>query len=410
MKFSHIADCHIGSYRDERMRDLTIEAFRSAVNISIDENVDFVLISGDLFNTSIPSIDSLKATTSELKRLLDRNIPVYVIAGSHDFSPSGKTMLDVLDNAGLCKNVVKGSVNEEGLLSLNVTTDLKTNIKITGMIGKRGTLEKSYYKSLDTSSLEKLEGFKIFMFHSAITELKPKGLDNMESAPMSFLPKGFNYYAGGHVHSVMKVSSKELGGVIAYPGPLFPNSFSELEALNHGGFYIFDSSIPELLKFVPVEIKKVFPIKLDATNLSPDIVTNKILELAKDEVRDKIVLLRIKGKLVSGRPSDIDMKSIFEAFYDSGAYFVMKNTSSLVSDEFEEISVDSSSIHDIEEKVVKENVGQFKFSKLDFDSDMEHKKSLEMLEILDVEKQDGENQKEFEERIIDNLGLFKEDS
>ncbi len=409
MKFSHIADCHIGSYRDERMRNLTIEAFRNAIDISISENVDFLLISGDLFNTSIPSIDSLKAVTIELKRLLDEKIPVYVIAGSHDFSPSGKTMLDVLDNAGLCKNVVKGSVNEEGLLSLKVTVDPKTNIKIAGMIGKRGTLERSYYKSLDTSSLEKLDGFKIFMFHSAITELKPKELDNMESAPMSFLPKGFNYYAGGHVHSVIKVSSKELGGVIAYPGPLFPNSFSELETLKKGGFYIFDSSIPELLKFVPVETRPVFPVVLDATNMSPNSVSDKLIEYSKNNVRDKIVLLRIKGKLVSGRSSDIDMKSIFEEFYDSGAYFVMKNTASLVSEEFQEISVDSASIHDIEEKVVKENIGQFKFSKLKFDSEVELEKSLEMLEILDVEKQDGENQKEFEERIIDNLGIFKEE-
>ena len=204
MKFSHIADCHIGAWRDPKLKELNIKAFFEAIAISLKEKVDFILISGDLFNTSLPGIDKLKDVVKILKNLQNKEIPVYLIPGSHDFSPSGKTMLDVLEEAGLCINVVKGKVDENKKLNLQFTVDKKTGAKITGMLGKRGMLERSFYEELNREPLEKEPGFKIFMFHTALTELKPKKLEMMESAPISLLPKNFDYYAGGHVHIVEK--------------------------------------------------------------------------------------------------------------------------------------------------------------------------------------------------------------
>ncbi len=223
MKFAHLADCHIGAWRDPKLKELPMQAFEKAIEKCMEEKVDFVLISGDLFNTSLPGIEYLKRTVRKLKGLKQKNIETYVIAGSHDFSPSGKTILDVLEEAGLIHNVVKGSI-ENNKLRLRFTIDEKTKAKITGMLGKKGMLERSYYESLDKTNLEKESGFKIFMFHSAISELKPKELEKMDSSPISFLPKGFDYYAGGHVHIVKDISLEGYKNVV-YPGPLFPNNF-----------------------------------------------------------------------------------------------------------------------------------------------------------------------------------------
>ena len=139
MKFAHLADCHIGSWRDPKLRDISTKAFTKAIDTCIENIVDFILISGDLFNTYLPSIDRLKSAVIKLKQLKDKNIPVYIIAGSHDFSPSGRTMLDVLESAGLLKNVVKGEVIDNKL-KLNFTIDKKTNTKIAGMLGKKVSL------------------------------------------------------------------------------------------------------------------------------------------------------------------------------------------------------------------------------------------------------------------------------
>ena len=179
MKFAHFADVHIGSWRDPRLAMVSTEAFVRAIDVCYEKNVDFILISGDFFNTSLPSIDSLKASVSKLKEIKDRGILVYIIAGSHDFSPTGKTMLGVLESAGLVINVMQGDVIDNRL-QLKFTTDKKTGAKITGIIGKKGMLERKYFENLMKENLENEEGFKIFMFHTAISEFKPEGLEKME--------------------------------------------------------------------------------------------------------------------------------------------------------------------------------------------------------------------------------------
>ena len=79
MRFAHIADCHIGGWIEDKLKELTIIAFKKAVEICINENVDFVLIAGDLFNTAIPQIELIKQATEGLKRLKDKDIMVYLL-------------------------------------------------------------------------------------------------------------------------------------------------------------------------------------------------------------------------------------------------------------------------------------------------------------------------------------------
>src|SRR3989338_6729636 len=163
MKFSHIADCHIGSWRDPKLREASLDAFLMATAKSKEELVDFILICGDLFNTSLPAIDKLKIVVKKLKELKESDIPVYIIPGSHDFSPSGKTILDVLENAGLVINVVKGRV-VENKLSLVFTEDKKTGAKITGLLARKGCLKRAITKHWIKSILRKKKGSKYLCF------------------------------------------------------------------------------------------------------------------------------------------------------------------------------------------------------------------------------------------------------
>ncbi|MBW2993070.1 hypothetical protein KY317_00675, partial [Candidatus Woesearchaeota archaeon] len=329
-------------------------------------------------------------------------IPVYIIAGSHDFSPSGKTMLDVLEKAGLFVNVAKGEAVEERL-KLNFTVDSKTGAKITGMIGKKGGLEKEFYRDLIRENLEQEEGYKIFMFHSALDEFKPEDLKEMEGHPVSFLPKGFDYYAGGHVHYIFQ--RKEPGyGLIAFPGPCFPNNFKELEKLGRGGFYIADVSDGKTtIGYEPVQIHNVFTMNIDAGHKTPEDVEKEILShIENKQLNNTIITMRVSGKLSLGRPGDVDFKRIFEKIYGKSAYFVMKNTSKLICEEFEEIKVEKESPEEIENSLIKEHVGKISVS--DFDTAKEEKITKELISALDTEKQEGERISDFEQRIKDDAG------
>lgn len=401
MKYAHLADLHLGSWRDPKMRELSTKAFLTAMDQCLEQNVDFILLAGDIFNTSLPSLDTLKIVTKKLKELYDKNIPVYAIAGSHDYSPSGKTMIEVLEEAGLLKNVCKGTVDKDTQeLHLQFTIDKKTSAKITGIVGKKGQLDRYYYHHLHLTDLEKEPGYKIFLFHTTIAELKPKHLEKIDSEPVSFLPKGFNYYAGGHIHHPTKINLPGYG-TLTYPGALFPNNFAEIEKYSPGGYYLVEvESAQQSIEWIPVEVIKHHSLILDCNHKLPEAIAQKIINYFETRnVVQGLVTIRLKGTMARGKEADIHFGSIFQQLYDLGAYFIMKNTSELSSEEFEEIKIAESNPAFIEEQVIKEHLQQIKL----FDKEQEFHLTTSLLASLNTTKKEGETVTDFQKRVEEEI-------
>ena len=392
MKFAHLADCHLGGWREEKLRELGLDTFREAIEICIKENTAFVLISGDLFNSALPNIELLKDTAEILNKLKENDINVYIVPGSHDFSVSGKTMLDVLEKAGLLENVSKFNEKDGKLL---FTID-KTNTKITGLAGLRGGLDKNYYEILDKKSLEDEKGFKIFLFHHGLNEFKPRELEMVEMQSSKNLPNNFDYYAGGHIHYIF--DSEFNKGRLVFPGALFPNNFKELEEFKHGGFYIVNKSErPGLeLKRVELNLRDVKSFSFNADDKSPEEVQNLLMEINED-VYDKIVSLRVEGVLRNGKPSDIDFKKIIGILEERGAYIVLRNTNKLESKEFQEMDIKSGSVKEVEEEIIKKYLSGDEL----FKNEKEEMKIVEnLMEALNKSKEEGERNFDFENRIF----------
>ena len=74
MKYAHLADLHLGSWRDEEMRKLSTATFEKAINSCINQKVDFILFAGDIFNNALPAIDIVNFLAFTLQKLkkLDR--------------------------------------------------------------------------------------------------------------------------------------------------------------------------------------------------------------------------------------------------------------------------------------------------------------------------------------------------
>ncbi len=408
MRFAHLADLHIGSWRESKMGELSSKAFIEAVDICVREKVDFILFAGDLFNTALPAIDKLKLVTKKLKELQDNQIPVYAIPGSHDFSPSGKTMIDVLENAGLLTNVCKGKI-VNGLIQLKLTIDQKTGTGITGILGKKGMLDRTYYENLDYEHLQKEispVSYKVFMFHTTLTELKPKSQEKSESQPVSFLPKGFDYYAGGHLHLRIEEQLPEYSKII-YPGPLFPNSFSELEECGSGGFYVINiadkTTKDQLLTWVPIQSVEPLSIKIESKHQTPAQIEEQIKQqLENHDLNNKLITLRLSGHLISGKVNDINFKSIAEISQQKGAYHLLKNISGLQSEEMAEISgLSASTAEETEERIIQEHLQQIKTDFLDKEGELRLVHNL--LHAANAEKAEGETKTTFEKRILEEM-------
>ncbi|MDP3639935.1 MAG: exonuclease SbcCD subunit D [Nanoarchaeota archaeon] len=414
MRYAHLADLHLGSWREPKMRDLSTKAFLTAIDDCLQRNVDFILFAGDFFNTSLPGVDTLKIVAKKLKELQEKSLPLYCIAGSHDFSPSGKTMLDVLEEGGLLVNVCKGSVDPQTKkLHLSFTVDKKTGAKITGILGRRGLLDKAYYENLDLESLENEPAYKIFLFHTTLTELKPKHLEHLESQPVSFLPKGFDYYAGGHVHHPTKIEQPGYG-TLTYTGALFPNSFAEVEKYGKGGYFIVDvpsegksekeraslessqQKVAQQVAWIPLEVVKHLPLILSCDGKSPDVISFEMLNYFENkEIKDALLTIRLTGKLGSGKISDIKFRDVFQQLLERGAYSILKNTSQLQAESFEEIKIKADNPETIEEELIKEHLQQMKT----FDRETELQLTKSLLGVLNTSKKEGETVMDFQGRV-----------
>lgn len=375
MKFSHLADCHVGGWKEDKLKELSIESFEKAIEISIKEQVEFVLIAGDLFDNAMPSIDILKRTTHSLRKLYEHKIPVYVIHGSHDYSVSGKTMLDVLEKAGLMENVCKLTDSRLEFTNFN-------DIKITGLIGKRSSLELEDFRNLNIQELEKEQGFKIFMFHTGIEEFKPTDLKEVKCTPLTLFPKGFNYYAGGHIHYIFNIKFGQ--GILAYPGPLFPNNIRELEQLGNGGFYIVNINDEIKLDYRDIKLKEVETFNFRVDNKTPEEIESLILENITD-VQNKIVILKIEGKM-KGQPSQIDFKKIYSSI--ENPYAILRITSRLEGDQFKALEINLDEGEDFETSIIKNY------------KELNGELIKKLIQILDKEKDEGERVSDFESTII----------
>jgi len=411
-KFAHITDCHLGSWRNPKLRDLNLQAFERSILISIKEQVDFILITGDFFDVNIPQLAPVKKAVEILKRARDSGIPIYMIYGSHDFNTANISMIDILHSAELFIKPTEFQFNSDSVM-LKFFVDKKTGAKITGISGRKVGLDKEIYEKLDKKKLESEDGFKIFLLHRGIQEIVPLNMQFRDSLPISLVPKGFDYYGGGHIHK--RVEKKIDNSLIIYPGPLFGSTFQDLEETAKGekrGFYIisFDTQIFEC-KFIEIKVadilyKEIFSQKWSSEKLK-DEITKNISEL---EVKNKIVLIKVKGKLF-GKRSNIDFGKFGLDISKRGAILSFININNLSTDETQSIVVQSSNKFDIEREMFHESIKNFQTEstlsikvKNQINSKLTGKPgeniSISLLDILRNEKLENENTSTYEDRII----------
>lgn len=396
MKFAHIADCHLGSWRDSRLSELGLEAFKEALDTSIDEEVDFILFSGDILDTSRPSIDILSPAVEKLREVDENGIDMYYVQGSHDYSPTGKTMLEILRAAGLIKNVVKGAQGPDGELRLKFT-EVDEGVKLVGMPGRKGSLEGGFYGDLDRDHLEEEDGFKIFMFHSGIEEYRPEIFKHMDSIPLSLLPKGFDYYAGGHLHK-RGIYEEEDYGTIAFPGYSFPPGPRELEAFGSGGFYVVNCDEGVEPEWQPIELCDILTLEFDAQNKTPEDVRTEIdEELEGREAEGTVLMLKIAGTLKEGRESEIGLREVSERLKEEGAITVKTNTNKLSTREYEEVSIEAGDREELEGRLTEEHADQFELGGRSKEEKIELTEDL--FRVLSLEQGEDETNETYERKI-----------
>ncbi|MBX0357207.1 DNA repair exonuclease [Halobacillus sp. Nhm2S1] len=277
IRFIHSADLHIDSLFKtkgnfpgellEKLRKSTFEAFDRLIDACINHKVDFLLITGDLYNEEIRSIKAQVHLRRGFERLQEKGIHVYISYGNHDYI-EGKTLpIEMPGNVHIfeSQNVEHFPFEKEG----------KVLAHIYGF-----SYETREVRDRKVQDFNKVEGadYHIGMLHGSLDT----NTDHDVYAPFSLEElkgKGMDYWALGHIHKRSVLSTDP---PVLYPGNIQGRSRKEA---GEKGCYLVEHTRGEW-KYHLVPLQSITYVSTSVSDLESTTFEEleEILENAKDKV------------------------------------------------------------------------------------------------------------------------------
>ncbi len=240
MKLMHLSDLHLGKLAlEQSMIDDQKYILNQIIDIVKKEKVDIVLIAGDVYDKSIPTIEAVNLFSNFLTKLYKLKVLVFVISGNHDSKDRlsfGNELF--VDNGIYIEGIFNGNLrcetinDKDGKLNIYMLPFIKpVEIKRFYPDEIIDTYEDAIKCILKHSSINKNER-NIIMVHQFVTSLGEDvirsdsesislgGIDNIDVT----LFKDFDYVAMGHIHGPQKVGRE----TVRYSGSPLKYSFSEV--------------------------------------------------------------------------------------------------------------------------------------------------------------------------------------
>lgn len=348
MKVIHTSDWHIGQTLYQYSRDEEHKYFFNQLkNIVLEEKPDALIVSGDIFHASTPSVMSQRLyyhALVELSRLYD-DLQIIVTAGNHD-SPSRLEAprelweafnVTVIGNLDFYKEVQENGLTYD---ASKIQIPVRRNDEIVGWIlavpfinaGNYPSVKEddgyskrvfSFYNNLknnlklneqyaENHSIIAMGHFMISGVDSASQNKLTGGLESVVSTEMSAI-SGIDYWAMGHVHHPQNV-----GENIRYSGSpfamtfneIYPHSVTVVEIENHN----VDIKIREIEPLVPVVD---FPFKPNSYDDAPS-KDELFAEIVKVLDNECYVRLHVRTDMPL---SDMDNARIQELFEGKNAKY-----------------------------------------------------------------------------------------
>jgi DNA repair protein SbcD/Mre11 len=117
MRLLHTSDWHLGrSFHREDLLAAQAQFVDFLVETVVSERVDAVLVSGDVYDRALPSVDAVALCNEALGRLMRTGVRVVLISGNHDSARRLGFGADLIDEAGVHLRTDPRRVGEPVLL------------------------------------------------------------------------------------------------------------------------------------------------------------------------------------------------------------------------------------------------------------------------------------------------------
>ena len=336
MKFSHISDTHLGLIQyglEEREQDI-YDSFNQAIDISIQDKVDFVIFAGDIFHTPNPSGTAILQMANALKRLKENEIESFFVLGEHDISRVRSTPIPyVYHNLEFSKYVGRG----EPVYYKDVMIVGFDKIRKNEMTG----LEEKFLRV--ESLADEHKGHKILVLHQGITEVN-KFAGEVNSTD---LPKNFTYYAMGHLHDKFLKQYDHLKGPLAYPGSTEMTTSEGIKETEKGFFKVDISDDEAKPEWIKLDTRPQISVKTEFENIDSAIkeLNEKISGLEKKPIIEiKIHGENLERDAIEGKIADLALKSLhfsWKIFQNDDESSVLLNRPAQIDQELFKLAVNS---------------------------------------------------------------------
>ena len=242
MKFLHTADLHIG----KKLFELSLiedqkYILEQIAGIAEKEQVDAVLIAGDVYDRAVPSTEAVSLLDSFLTGLQEKGIPVIMISGNHD-SPERVAFADaILEKQGLYiagnyQEPLKTVVLEDEYGPVHFVCMPFVKPAVTGSSTGAEAVEHMLSKLPMTLSMRQryvlLTHYFVVGEQGEVPELSDSEMDvnvgGLDSVPVSLF-QNFCYVALGHIHKPQQIGKLQHANKshVHYSGSPLKYSFSE---------------------------------------------------------------------------------------------------------------------------------------------------------------------------------------
>ena len=301
-RFIHAADLHLDSpFRGlgetsprlaELLHSATFRALDRIVGHAIDSNSDFVVLAGDLYDSSDRSLRALVEFRRQMERLAEHDIGAYVVHGNHDPLNGWGSEFQMPPNVF----VFDGEVRAQPVVRNGREIALVTGVSYTK---ERVTenLARSFQRTLG-------DVYSIALLHANVGSQSGHA-DYAPASIADLVDAGFDYWALGHVHTRAVLSTSP---PIVYPGN--PQGRHARETGSRGCFQVdVDANGRTKLKFVETDVVRW-------ASLDFSIADHPRMDSLLDGLRDDVQRVAsgfdgptvIRYRLVGGGPLHTDLQ------------------------------------------------------------------------------------------------------
>ncbi|QOP51405.1 DNA repair exonuclease [Lentilactobacillus parabuchneri] len=292
MKFIHTADLHLDSpflglknhsLPDdlwEKIHQSTFDSFQKIIDEAINDQVDFVLLVGDLFDREERSVAADAFLMAQLNRLKDHEIDAFISFGNHDYSTADPSSFGYPDNTHVFSNQVETKKYrlENGQV-----------VAISGFSFDKQWITDPMIQDYPQAFSDAT--WNIGMLHGSLSTLNSPEANYAPFTLNQLEEKGYDYWALGHIHKRQALNKQ---GTINYSGNTQGRHINEtgekgfLLVESDGGQLTshFQSTAPIIWDFMAVSVAQQ-PVKQ---------LAELIMSQLADQHFDQLHLLRLQLK------------------------------------------------------------------------------------------------------------------